>query len=111
METAARGQDPVKVAPELYKVALENKRVRVLETNIKPGDKTPTHSHPAYIALALDKDCKVRFTQPDGNTHEAEFKAGEMAWRDPETHGVENIGTTECHVLNIELKEPGKKAK
>ena len=43
-------EDAVKVAPHVYKVALENDRVRVLETRMKPGDKTSMHSHPAVVA-------------------------------------------------------------
>jgi hypothetical protein len=37
------------------------------------------------------------------------IKAGEAAWSDGVSHAVENVGTTEAHVLNIELKEPQKK--
>jgi quercetin dioxygenase-like cupin family protein len=95
--------DPVKVAPKIYKVLLENDRVRVLEIRLKPGGKAPMHSHPAYIAYALST-CKVRFTLPDGTTKEVKMKAGEAAWSDAESHAVENIGSTKVHVLNIELK-------
>lgn len=96
-------QDPVKTAPKIYKVLLENDRVRVLEVRLKPGKKSPMHSHPAYIAYALST-CKVRFTLPDGKTKEIKIKAGEAAWSDAESHAVDNIGNTEVHVLNIELK-------
>jgi quercetin dioxygenase-like cupin family protein len=101
-------QDPVKVAPKIYKVLLENDRVRVLEVRLKPGGKAPMHSHSAYIAYALST-CKVRFTLSDGKTKEMKMKAGEAAWSDAESHAVDNIGSTKVHVLNIELKEPQKK--
>jgi quercetin dioxygenase-like cupin family protein len=96
-------QDPVKLAPEIYKVLLENDLVRVLEIHLKPGGHSPMHSHPAYIAYALT-DSKVRFTLADGKTKELEMKAGEAAWSDAESHAVDNIGSTEARVLNIELK-------
>lgn len=99
-----RAQDPLKIAPEIYKVALENERVRVLDVHLKAGGKSPKHSHPAYVAVAFTP-CKVRFTLPDGKTREADMKPGDVVWSDPETHSVDNIGTGECHVLNIELKE------
>ncbi len=70
----------------------------------------PTHSHPAYVVYALS-DFKVNFTHPDGKTAELEGKAGEARWRDTETHAAENVGTTELHVLNIELKAAAKTAK
>jgi hypothetical protein len=31
-------------------------------------------------------------------------KAGQCMWRNAESHAVENIGKTDVHVLNIELK-------
>ena len=103
-------QDPVKVAPKIYKVLLENSRVRVLETRLRPGGKSPMHSHPAYIAYALST-FKIRLTLPDGKTEEVKMKAGKATWRDAESHAVDNIGRTDDHVLIIELKEPKKKKK
>ncbi|HEX2170445.1 MAG TPA: hypothetical protein VHF65_09110, partial [Nitrososphaera sp.] len=38
--------DAVKVAPDSYKVVLENDAVRVLEVRIKQGTKSEMHSHP-----------------------------------------------------------------
>jgi hypothetical protein len=68
-------QDPVKVAPRICKVLLENDQVRVLEIRIKPGGKLPMHSHPAYIVYAL-RTHKIRLTFPDGKTKEVKVKAG-----------------------------------
>lgn len=107
---SALAQDPVKVAPETYKVRLENDKVRVLEIDVKPGAKIPTHSHPAHLVVALSP-CKVKFTLPDGKTNVAEMKTDDVIWSDPTTHSADNVGASDCHVLNIELKEPGKKAK
>ena len=101
------GQDPVKVAPGIYKVAVDNASVRVLDIHLKPGEKVPMHSHPAYLIVAFDT-CKARFTGPDGKAVEAEVKAGEVMWRAGETHAVENLGAGDCHVLNVEIKKPAK---
>ena len=99
----ASDQDPVKVAPDVYKVLLENDRVRALEIRMKPGAKSPMHAHPDYFLYILSP-AKVKFTAPDGTTEEPEFEPGQTAWRDAESHAVENLGTTEAHVLAIELK-------
>ena len=99
----AAGQDPVKVAPEVYKATIDNEQVRVLDVHLKPGGKSAMHSHPGYVAIALTP-CKVKFTSPDGKSQVAEFKAGEASWRDAETHGAENVGKSECHVTNVEIK-------
>lgn len=105
----ALAQDPVKVAPGNYKATTDNASVRVLDVHLKPGEKVPMHSHPGYVAVALTP-CKVRFTNLAGKTQDVEFKPGDAAWRDAETHAAQNIGESECHVLNIELKS-GPKAK
>jgi len=103
-------QDPVKVAPKNCKILLENDRVRVVETRLRAGGKMPMHSHPAYIIYALSSH-KVKVTFPDGKTKEVKIKAGEALWSEGVSHAVDNIGTTEAHVLNIEFKEPPKKKK
>ena len=68
------------------------------------------HSHPAYIIYALSSH-KVKVTFPDGKTKEVKIKAGEALWSEGVSYAVDNIGTTEAHVLNIEFKEPPKKKK
>ncbi len=95
--------DAVTVAPHFYKVVLENDRVRVLEVRGKPGDKTELHSHPALVAIAIT-DGKFRFISPDGQTMEGELKAGQAMYLDPVEHTTEITGTTEAHVLLVELK-------
>jgi quercetin dioxygenase-like cupin family protein len=104
----ALAQDVMKVSPETHKVLLENDRVRVLDARMKPGEKVAMHSHPANVAYFLS-DGKIKITYPDGKTEEREVKAGVTAWSDGVTHAAENVGTTEFHELQIELKEAAKK--
>jgi quercetin dioxygenase-like cupin family protein len=104
----AVAQDPVKVAPEKCKVLLENDRVRVLDFWLKPGDKIPMHSHPAGVTYFVTGG-KVKTTLPDGKVTEMEPKAGEARWAEAVTHANENTGTTEAHVIVVEMKEPMKK--
>jgi quercetin dioxygenase-like cupin family protein len=96
-------QDAVKVAPNVYKVLLENEQVRVLDVMAKPGEKIAMHSHPAYAVYMLSPG-KVRFTLPDGKTMEAELKAGSASWHEAESHAAENVGTTEIRAVVVELK-------
>ena len=95
--------DAVKLAPESYKVVLENDRVRVLEYRIKPGAKNVMHSHPDFLLYALVPE-KFKMFYPDGKTIDDEAKAGEMLFYEAETHSYENIGSTEAHGYLIELK-------
>jgi beta-alanine degradation protein BauB len=95
--------DAVTVAPHMYKVVLENDRVRVLEVQAKPGDKTEMHSHPAQVAIAIT-DSQLKFTTSDGKTMETELKAGRAMYVPPVEHTTEITGSTEAHLLVVELK-------
>ena len=96
-------QDPAKVASNLYKVRLNNARVRVLEVTGKAGQKAPLHKHPGYVVYNL-ADGSVRFTDAKGVTTDASLKAGEAMWRDAESHASEVV--SDIHALLFELKGP-----
>ncbi len=104
----AQPQDVVKVSPETHSVILENAQVRVLDVHVKPGQKVAMHSHPAGILYYLS-DAKLKITSPDGKTGEREVKAGTAVWSEAVTHAAENIGATELHEVQTELKETAKK--
>ena len=73
------------VAPSNCKVLKEDAKVRVLEFNARKGDKTPMHSHPAYVVYIV-KAGKSRFTLADGTTFERNPKDGEAFIVSPVTH-------------------------
>jgi len=97
-------QDPVKLSPQYYKVLIDNDEVRVLEFRFKPGEKEPMHSHPRGFVYSL-ADAKIKVSFPDGKSEESVLKNGEARWRNAVTHAAENIGTTEAHVIAVELKK------
>ena len=101
--TNARAQDPVAVSPNIYKVLLDNDQVRVLEIRLKPGEKSPMHSHPNSVIYGLSSGT-VRFTGEDGKTNDSKFEKGQCLWRPAEKHQPENVGKTEVHAIQIELK-------
>jgi quercetin dioxygenase-like cupin family protein len=95
--------DPIRVAGDTHKVALENKFVRVLDVHLPPGKVEPRHRHPHGMSVYFtDWDAKVT---PDGRPPEVHHrKAGTFAWNEAIVHSVENAGNTEGHILRIELK-------
>jgi quercetin dioxygenase-like cupin family protein len=95
--------DPVRVAPDTHRVALENAFVRVLEVRLPPGKVEPRHRHPHGLSVYFtDWEAKVT---PDGRPPEVRpRKAGTFAWSGAIVHSVENVGRTEGHILRIELK-------
>jgi quercetin dioxygenase-like cupin family protein len=93
----------VKLAPDRYKVILNNDKVRMLDVRLKPGQRSPMHSHPDYIIYALNGGT-AQFWDEHGKTSKMTLRAGQRVWRNDESHAVQNIGKHTIHVLNIELK-------
>jgi quercetin dioxygenase-like cupin family protein len=102
---AASSLDPAVVNAKTAHVKFENDRVRVIEAELRPGDKEQMHSHPAYGIYVLAGG-KMRNHGADGATSESEFVTGQTIFREPLTHWAENIGTTTVRVLLVELKQP-----
>jgi len=97
--------EPMPATTENVKVLLDNERVRVVEAVRPPGTIVPMHTHPPYLAYFFDA-WKGRLTSPDGKVTEKEFPAGKLLWAPKgKTHALEVIGTTDQHVLVIELKQ------
>lgn len=95
--------DAVSVAPNMYKVLLENDRVRILDTRYGPGAKSEMHSHPDLVVVALTP-AKAKLTLADGNSFDIDLQAGESLFIEAQEHTVENTGTSEVHVILVELK-------
>lgn len=103
-EKMAQIPDALQAAPNVYKLLMENDRVRVLDVRVKPGEKTKMHSHPDRVVYVLS-DHRLKFTSPDGQNKELELKTGQVLWIEAGAHTTENIGKTEAHNLAVELKE------
>ena len=96
--------DPVQVAPDNYKVLLENEHVRVLEMTVKAGETDNMHSHPSETVHFLQGG-KFRNHLPDGETAELEPPDGFVMWHEGWTHRVENIGTSDIRAIIVESKQ------
>jgi quercetin dioxygenase-like cupin family protein len=101
-------QDPLTVAPKMYRLRTENDRIRVMEVTIAPGAKIETHSHPDHMAYALSGGM-IKIHKGDGTSVDADMKTGDVLWIPAETHWTENTGQTTVRLLVVELKEGGAK--
>jgi len=102
-QSATDPLDPLRVAPDTHKLALENAFVRVLDVHVPPGKTEPRHRHPHGMSVYFtDWDVKVT---ADGAAPETRHRqAGTFVWNEAIVHTVENVGKTEGHILRIELK-------
>jgi beta-alanine degradation protein BauB len=100
---AVIAQDMAVVSPKTTKVLIDNAQVRVLEVNVKPGEKSPMHSHPGNVVYFVTSG-KIKTTNADGKVIEGDRKAGDAIWSDPVTHTNENVGTTAMKVIVVEVK-------
>ena len=94
--------DVVTVAPDVM-VLLENDKVRVLESTLKPGEVEGMHTHPAYVAYFLTPTT-VEITTPDGNSSVKKPPAGKVLYGTGAEHQIKNVGDTLQRVLVIEIK-------
>ena len=97
--------DPVSTNPELYSVAFENDRVRVLRYHDHPGDRTQSHEHPD--SMMITASTFERRLRHDGHSVDVTIPAGEVRWLDAQEHSGDNIGATDTVTFFVELKEPG----
>jgi quercetin dioxygenase-like cupin family protein len=102
-------QDPLKVAPAMYKLVFENERVRVMEVTFAPGQKIEKHSHPDHYAYVLEGG-KLRINKDGAEPAEADLTVGQTMWIPAEAHWAENVGKAKVRLLVTELKEPAPKA-
>ena len=107
--------DAVAAAAQHHKVLLENDSVRVLETRIRPGERTAVHSHPWPATLYVlswsdfvryDPDGKVLL---DSRAMATKPQPGAALWSPAvPLHYIVNVGNAELLVIAVELKPTNK---
>src|SRR5262249_38081164 len=104
-------QDPLKVAPENYKLDFENEWVKVVRVHYGAKEKVPVHAHTEFAAAYVYlNDCGPVIFKHIGASYGAitrpEVKAGSFRLykAGPEVHEVENPNDTPSDFLRIEFK-------
>jgi hypothetical protein len=103
--------DAMAAAPDHHELLLENDRVRVLDSLVKPGESTPVHTHewPSVLYVIGFSDFVRRDAQDNVlfDSRESADKpvSGQAFWSEPlRPHYVANVGTEEIRVISVELK-------
>jgi hypothetical protein len=103
--------DALIAAPDVHALVFENECVRVLRTRIAPGVKVPLHTHrwPCVMFIfswsdMIRRDEKGEVTFDTRKVAEAP-KLNAPTWQEPlPPHSVENVGETEFHIMQVEIK-------
>jgi hypothetical protein len=103
--------DAMTAAPDHHRILFENHRVRVLDTKLAAGERTPVHAHewPAALYVLSWSD----FIRRDANGTVLVDSRGRRApdagaglWIDPlPPHSVENVGSADLHIVAVEVKQ------
>jgi hypothetical protein len=104
--------EAVEAAPAHHAILLENERVRVLEARAAPGEIVPLHtnrwpivSHILSWSDFVPRDETGAVTLGSRATGIA---PPQVAWSAPlPSHTLENVGTTDIHIISIEVKDAG----
>ena len=107
--------DALIAAPAHHTLLFENERVRVLDTRIIPGARTPVHTHrwPAALYIRSWSSFVRRNAQGeilvDSLTVAALAKPPTALWTPAlPPHSLENVGDADLHVMSVELKISGR---
>jgi hypothetical protein len=100
-------QDAVQLHPDMFKVLVENDRVRVIDDLVPAGAKVGMHSHPEYVVYPLTS-YTMKFIFPDGSSRVVDVQQGVARYVPGMVHAEENVGTTDAHALLVEIKPQAK---
>ena len=106
------GLDALIAAPAHHTLLFENEHVRVLDTSIASGDRTPVHTHrwPAALYI-LSWSAFTRYDAEgrvlvDSRQVPALTTPPPVLWSAPlPPHALENAGDAELRVISVEVKD------
>lgn len=104
--------DALIASPQHHKLLFENEFVRMLDTNIAPGETTNVHTHqfPASLYFLSWSDF-IRYDEKgnvlaDSRTFSKTPTVGSAIWSGPlAAHCLKNIGDNFLHVISVEIKK------
>ena len=76
----------------------------MFEIRVPAGVAEPRHAHARGLTIALSDYDNETKSFPDGRVNRGHSAFGQVRWAEPADHEAKNVGTTEQHVIRIELK-------
>ncbi|HTT56069.1 MAG TPA: hypothetical protein VMF63_03095 [Opitutaceae bacterium] len=105
--------DALIAAPAHHTLLFENDAVRMLDTRIKAGDRTPVHTHrwPAALYIVswssfVRRDARGEIML-DSRTVPSLVMPPPALWSQAlAPHSLENVGPSDLRVISVEMKHP-----
>ena len=101
--TGAAAQDPLGIAPKVYRLEIENRWVRVLRLKLDAHESVPLHEEPESVVVFLT-GAHERFSAPGKPAREINRKRGEAAHFDGFRGTEENLADDPLEAIVIELR-------
>src|SRR5512139_720189 len=101
--------DPAPEPQAVRRVLLENAEAVVIETTYPQGGSVPMHAHRFPHVIYVIEGGTVQTTAPDGSVQTFETRPGQVLWRDAQSHGTRNVGSTTVRIVEIEIKHAAMK--
>lgn len=104
--------DELQAAPDNFDVGtsvwFENRKIRVWEILLKPGERGPFHAHTRNYFWTVVEGSRGLQRFADGTYAVRDYQVGETKYLEhtPETaliHDLENIGDTDLRFVTVEL--------
>jgi predicted metal-dependent enzyme (double-stranded beta helix superfamily) len=103
--------DALRAAPKHHALLFENEKVRVLDTNISPGQTVPLHTHRwrgVHYILSFSnfvrRDAGGKVLVDSRNS--GKLPEGIALWSEAlSLHTLENVGERDLHVISNEVKD------
>lgn len=85
---------------------VDNQKVKVTRILLKPGERTPVHTHALDHIAVIVQGSTMKDMAPDGKSREIEEKTGEVIYvpGTGRTHSFANSGSSTLEIVSIELK-------
>lgn len=104
--------DALIAAPQHHKLLFENEFVRVLDTNISPGETTNVHTHQYAASLyIISWSDFIRYDAAGNVMVDSRLLTkipvpSTVLWTGPlGPHALKNIGVNDLHVISVEIKQ------
>jgi quercetin dioxygenase-like cupin family protein len=96
--------DPLKVAPNLYRLEFENDQVRVLRVKLGARQRIAEHDHALPHLVVPLSDAKIELTKPDGSKSISEGKTSDVLFSAPGRHQEMNVLDQPVELILVDLK-------